>query len=278
MVKKDKSIKRIFANKGIMRNIMVIAFFIFAYVVYTYFNAADNTDVTPMDFFRFILKVAIIIILLLFVIPTLIFLFYSKNQLSKKPDERSKEISDDEVVEKKQTDTSQDNMIPEFYFETSKLRSSCPINDTVEGFAVKERIHVNNDGSSTSVNKRTGDTKKIKIPEYPNVNNDKWIHISKIPDMKNYVHKKDLPCMSNYIHKNEIPNMSEYVHKTKIPPVKELKKTKELPEDMDVDKMEEIKKTYGIDMNNYVLKTSIPQCLKCPDMNDYVLKSSVPPF
>ena len=142
-----------------------------------------------------------------------------------------------------------------------------------------ERIHVDpGNGRMSGSRNNAGKEKKIEIPEFPNVNSDKWIHISKIPDMKNYVHKKDLPCMSNYVHKKEIPNMSEYIHKTKVPPIKPLKKTSELPDDLDTVKIDDIKKVYGIDMNNYILKSSIPKCLKCPDINDYVLKSSVPPF
>ena len=174
--------------------------------------------------------------------------------------------------------------IPDFNFETAGVTSSCPNRGGIEEFGNRnkrtgDRYHVDGATGKMSTTRNTGGTiKKIEIPEYPNVNNEKWIHISKIPDMKNYVHKKDLPCMGNYIHKKEIPNMNEYIHKTKVPPVKTLKKTTELPDGLDLDKLGEIKKIFGIDMNNYILKTAIPQCLKCPDINDYVLKSSVPPF
>lgn len=293
--KKNKSIGKIFTNKRTVNVLIFIAFLALLYMVYSMIrsNSCDgddckNVNVTPAQFISFLLWVIAIIAIITIVIPTIVFLIYGKSQQKLPPSDRddpmkfSGDSNNDEVDEDLEKES--DENIPDFDFETANVTSSCPNRDSVEGFANRNRrgnnrYHVDSATGKVSTTRTTGGTiKKIEIPEYPNVNNDKWIHISKIPDMKNYVHKKELPCMANYVHKKEIPNMSEYIHKTKVPPVKTLKKTSELPDDLEIDKLSEIKKIFGIDMNNYILKTAIPQCLKCPDINDYVLKSSVPPF
>ena len=251
--KKNKSIGRIFTNKKTVKVFILLVFLILLYIIYNLFNKgecegddciATNTNVGSYIWFLF--KIILFICLLTIIIPTIIFLIYGKGKFNLKDNK----TTEDENKNKDEEDQNE-SRIPEFNFETSNETSSCPI----EHF-------------STIPARRSA----------PNVNNNKYIHIDNIPDMKNYVHKKDLPCMSNYIHKKEVPNMSEYIHKTKIPPVKALKKTSELPDHLDTIKLDEIKQIFGIDMNNYILKTAIPQTLKCPDINDYVLKSSVPPF
>ena len=290
--KKNKSIGKIFTNKRTVNVLIFIAFLALLYMVYNMIRSNNcegddckNVNVTPAQFLSFLLWVIAIIAIIVIVIPTIVFLIYGKSQQKLDPSDRDDPFKFGEDANNDEIDEEEEDNIPDFNFETADVTSSCPNRDnSIEGFAnrnkqKRDRYHVDGATGKMSTTRNTGGTiKKIEIPEYPNVNSDKWIHISKIPDMKNYVHKKDLPCMANYVHKKEIPNMSEYIHKTKVPPVKTLKKTAELPDGLDADKLAEIKKIFGIDMNNYILKTAIPQCLKCPDINDYVLKSSVPPF
>lgn len=310
--KKDRSIKRIFTNKKTMNTIVFIVFIILIYILYSLLYNGSNSEGENNQnnlgfgsFLGYLGYFLLFVVVLLVILPSVLFLIFSKRESALKPEERvdprnlDKHNRPEEIEEDTEKEQEQDDGIPEFNFDTHASTSNCPAKDNIEEFMIrkskkqkakekvlvekkkmeKERIHVDGTtGRMSGSRSLKGEVKKIELPEYPNVNNDKWIHISKIPDMKNYVHKKDLPCMSNYVHKKEIPNMSEYVHKTKIPPIKPLKKTSELPDDLDTVKIDDIKKVYGIDMNNYILKTSIPKCLKCPDINDYVLKSSVPPF
>ena len=294
-----------------MNIIVFIVFIILIYIVYSLlYKSASSGDTLKNtlkntvgfgSFLGYLGYFLLFIFVLTILVPTILFLIFSKREMALKPENRYNPKNINRPIETtdndEDEDEDEDNDIPEFNFDTYSGKSNCPAKNNIEEFMIRkskkqvqkekvliekkkaERIHVDGSNGRMSGSRNLGgEEKKIELPEFPNVNSDKWVHISKIPDMKNYVHKKDLPCMSKYIHKKEIPNMSEYVHKTKIPPIKPLKKTSELPENLDTIKMDDIKKVYGIDMNNYILKSAVPQCLKCPDINDYVLKSSVPPF
>lgn len=289
--KKNKYIGRMFTNKRNKRVFIFLIFLVLLYIVYNLIVKKKNitfdgdpkkfkfSDMALGTYFWFLFKILLVFIFITIIIPTIIFLSHCKGKKNLK-DNRISADQQNPNNEKEDEDEDEDKTIgriPEFVFETSKERSKCPVESFTSTKGAGVRVDPNT-GETTKTRSLKGGTKKVKIPDYPNVNSDEWVHISKIPDMKNYVHKKDLPCMSNYVHKKEIPNMTEYVHKTKIPPVKVLKKTIDQPKDIDIDKINEVKKIYGIDLDDYILKSAIPSCLKCPDMNNYILKSSIPPF